>query len=90
MERNTPPSPAPSKTEPVKPDTIPSGFHELIQHNNSHLHPPQYHHRESVGIESIHARSQPGSRYGTPVPQRGHENVAAAHYHRAGSGQLVR
>lgn len=97
MDRNTPTSPGPPhRTDPLKSEPIPSGFHELIQHNNNSnnnsLHPPPqqpYHnHRGSAGMESINVRSQPGSRYGTPVPPHGIDNN---HYNnRAGSGQLVR
>ncbi|KAK1828222.1 hypothetical protein QBC39DRAFT_156518 [Podospora conica] len=97
MDRNTPTSPGlPLRTtEPLKSEPIPSGFHELIQHNNSNsntgLHPQQqqqYHHRGSAGVESVQVRSQPGSRYGTPVPQHGGHD--SSHYNnRAGSGQLL-
>ncbi|KAK1757589.1 hypothetical protein QBC47DRAFT_296234 [Echria macrotheca] len=57
MDRNTPPSPAPSKSE-----MIPSGFHELMHHNATTSYP-----HEAYGMESGQLHSQPGSRHGTPV-----------------------
>ncbi|KAK0754087.1 hypothetical protein B0T18DRAFT_29302 [Schizothecium vesticola] len=92
MDRNTPTSPGPPhRTEPLKAEPIPSGFQELIQHNNNHdsLHPPPpqpYHHRGSAGMESINVHSQSGPRYGTPGPAHGHNNNQ--YNNRAGSGQL--
>ncbi|KAK4245649.1 hypothetical protein C7999DRAFT_42869 [Corynascus novoguineensis] len=59
MDRHTPPSPAPIKTEP-----LPSGFHELLQQNASM---PYF--RGTMHADSIQARSQPTSRYGTPGPR---------------------
>ncbi|KAL2178599.1 uncharacterized protein P884DRAFT_240539 [Thermothelomyces heterothallicus CBS 202.75] len=56
MDRHTPPSPAPTKAEP-----LPTGFYELIQHNASASYPCGI-----IHAESIHAHSQPASRYGTP------------------------
>jgi hypothetical protein len=68
-------------TPPSPPQTraepLPMGFHELLQHN---------------AAESIQAHSQPGSRYGTPVPQPHRSqgvDASMVYQHRGGGGDLV-
>ncbi|KAM7192016.1 transcription factor ste11 [Rhypophila sp. PSN 637] len=61
MEPHTPPSPDPSRFE-----GLPTGFNELLQHNAA---TPSSYHRDGPGIEPNQVRSQPTSRYGTPIQQ---------------------
>ncbi|KAK3906214.1 hypothetical protein C8A05DRAFT_40950 [Staphylotrichum tortipilum] len=63
MDRHTPPSPTPTKVEPM-----PSGFSELLQHNSSTPYPGE----AIPTTESIPTHLQPGSRYGTPGLQLPH------------------
>lgn len=62
MDRHTPLSPGPIKSE-----SLPTGFNELMQHNAAASYA-----REAIPTDSIQAHSQPTSRYGTPVPQSHH------------------
>ncbi|GAB1311215.1 Transcription factor ste11 [Madurella fahalii] len=81
MDRTTPPSPA-----PVKADALPAGFNDLLQHNAAASYP-----RETANTESVHADSQPISRYGTPTPQAHHPqgfDTPMAYQQRGGGGQL--
>lgn len=85
MDRNTPPSPAPA---PTRAEPLPTGFNELLQHNTAATHA-----RESTAAESIHAHSQPASRYGTPAPQQHHPqgfDSSTPYQQRGGGGNLVR
>jgi hypothetical protein len=63
MDRHTPPSPAPAKSEP-----LPQGFQALVQHNSS---APPYSQEETT-MEHPQTQSHPPSRYGTPVQQTYH------------------
>ena len=78
MNPNTPPSPALTKVE-----SLPTGFHELLQHNVSVNY--------SRELEPNQAQSQPVSRYGTPGPTQPSPKFDAsmAHQQRGGSGELV-
>ncbi|KAK0730596.1 hypothetical protein B0H67DRAFT_678389 [Lasiosphaeris hirsuta] len=81
MEHNTPPSPAPSKADP-----IPSGFHELLQHNAAVSYT-----REGMSAEPPQAHSQPVSRYGSPGAQGFHGQTydpGLVYRQRGGGGQL--
>jgi hypothetical protein len=83
MDRHTPLSPGSIKGEP-----LPTGFNELMQHNTAGSYA-----RETMRAESIHAHSQPISRYGTPVPQSHHSQgfeASMPYQQRGGSGELVR
>ncbi|AEO65762.1 uncharacterized protein THITE_2154193 [Thermothielavioides terrestris NRRL 8126] len=94
MSHNTPPSPAPTSAEP-----LPSGFSELLQHNEAASHPPN-----AMPAESVHAHSQPdNSPYGPipepystpatspPTPSRGSDVVATRSATRSGNarGEIV-
>ncbi|EAQ90810.1 hypothetical protein CHGG_02745 [Chaetomium globosum CBS 148.51] len=57
MDRHTPPSPAPTRVDP-----LPSGFNELLQHNASYSH-------EAISADPIQAHSQPGSSSYGPIPE---------------------
>ena len=83
MDRHTPPSPTPTKVEPM-----PSGFNELLQHNSSAPYPGQ----PIPTTESIPPHLQPGSRYGTPGPQLQHSQGIEAPmlYQQGGTGDMVR
>ncbi len=84
MDRHTPPSPTPTKAEPM-----PSWFNELLQHNSSAPYPGE----PIPTTESIPAHLQPGSRYGTPGPQLQHSQGIEApmvYQHGGAGGDLVR
>ncbi|KAK3299098.1 uncharacterized protein B0H64DRAFT_316612 [Chaetomium fimeti] len=59
MDRHTPPSPAPTRGDP-----LPSGFHELLQHNASAAYP-----HKAVPADPIQAHSQPSSSSYGPIPE---------------------
>ena len=84
MDRHTPPSPAPTKAE-----SLPSGFNELLRHNNNSAS----YSRQTMPTEPPQAPSQPESRYGTPGPQPHHSqglDASVAYPQRGGGGDIVR
>ncbi|KAK3941853.1 hypothetical protein QBC46DRAFT_458016 [Diplogelasinospora grovesii] len=66
MDHTTPPSPAPSRPDP---SLLPSGFDELVQHNATASYSRDTTTLAMEQIQLVHDISQPGSRFGTPVPQ---------------------